>query len=388
MHPVTFARLQAWLVEVPLNPEWSASPELGGHMSGPPRLILRVEDRDGHFGWGEGATTLAPDSIRSVLRKLARSELPQLRPADLDLWPEPTYYQRPAAPSPHAPNLANLRHRNRHPLQGAVEMSCLDLIARRAGLPLYMLFGGKWRDAIPTDYWMGRVTPGDARRCVARGRALGFHGVKLKATLEDDNVAVLEAIKAEAGPAWSVTVDPNGRFYRLSDALPQIQAMDAVGNMQVLEDPFPRFHLAEFAALRARIQARVVVHIDPPESLHQVIASGAAGGLNLDSHVQGLTAWRMAAATADAANLPIWHGSGLDLGIATAAQLHACAATPNCQLPGDQAGPWIRTSSLLRTPLVVRHGRVEVPAGPGLGVEVDCDALENHTRAQFDERGA
>src|SRR5690242_20127350 len=102
MHSPALARLQAWLVEVPLDQEWSASPELGGHISGPPRLILRLEDHDGNFGWGESATTLAPESIRAALRKLVRSNLDQLRPADLDLWPEPTYYQRPAAPSLHA----------------------------------------------------------------------------------------------------------------------------------------------------------------------------------------------------------------------------------------------------------------------------------------------
>jgi muconate cycloisomerase len=180
-----------------------------------------------------------------------------------------------------------------------------------------------------------------------------------------------------------VTVDPNGRFYRLDDALPVIRAMDAVGNMSILEDPFPRFHLAEFVELRPLIKGRLVLHVDPPETLHQVIAARAAGGLNLDSSVQGLLAWRSQAAMAAQSNLPVWHGSGLDLGVATAAQLHLAAATPNCQLPGDQSGPWLRESTLVKTPFVVEQGHVLVPPGEGNGIEVDLDAVERYSSKKW-----
>jgi muconate cycloisomerase len=384
MKPEAVTGVAAWLVSVPMWEEWAASPEMGGHILGGNRLILRVQDASGHEGWGEGNTALGPEQIDPVLRLLPGKKWDELHLPLLDLWPVPTYYHQPAAPSPYAPNLANLAHRLRHPLQAPVEMALLDLLARRAEVPLHLLFGGACRRAVPVDYWMGRTTPEHAKRCVARAKALGFTGIKLKTTLEDPNVERLEAIREEGGPDWSVTVDPNGRFYRLDDALATIQAMDAVGNMEVLEDPFPRFHLPEFAALRPRIRARVVVHIDPVESFHSVVTSGAAGGLNIGSEPLGMLGWRYLAAAADRANLPIWQGSGLDLGIATAAQLHACAAAPNCQLPGDQAGPWLRESTLVRTPFVVRDGCVEVPAGPGLGVEIDYDALSRYTQHHWD----
>lgn len=379
------ASITAWMVHVPLLEEWAASPELGGHLHGPPRLILCVRDEDGREGWGEGTTTLPYEEIREILGNLVRCRLSDLRLIMLDLWGAATpYFQRPLPPSPFAADPANFQHRLRHPLQAPVEMALLDLIARRAEIPLHTFFGGAWRARVPVDYWMGRTTPEHAARCVKRGLSLGFAGIKLKTTLEDENVARLEAICEAGGADWKVTVDPNDRFYRLDDALKTILAMDAVGNMSILEDPFPRFHLHEFAALRPRLKARVVLHIDPPESLHQVILAQAVGGLNLDSHVQGLLAWRMQAATAAQFNLPVWHGSGLDLGIATAAQLHLAAATPNCVLPGDQSGPWLRESSLVKTCFDVQCGTVRVPEGAGLGVEVDRDALECYIKASWD----
>ncbi len=379
----TLKSFTAWLVKVPLLEEWASSPEYGPHSSGPPRLILRLVDDEGTVGWGEGGTTLDAASLSESLSQLPGTELQANRLSLLDLHASPTYWHQPTFPSPFQPDAAKIRHRLRHPLQNAVEMALLDLTARRAGVPLCHLFGGAWRDWVAVDYWMGRVSPEHAGRCVRRARELGFNGLKLKTTLEDPNVERLEAIKAEGGADFHVTVDANGRFYRLDDALSTLGAMDRVGNMRILEDPFPRHDYAACAALRGRISARTVAHIDPPESLLAVLQQGAVGGLNLDSHVQGLWGWRMQASVADAFNLPVWHGSGLDLGIATAAQLHLAAATPNCELPGDQAGPWLREADLLQTRLSVQDGAIQVPSGPGLGIEVDRVQIERYATAHF-----
>ncbi len=136
-----------------------------------------------------------------------------------------------------------MKYRLRHPLQCPVEMALLDLTARRAQVLLAQIFGGAWRTQIPVDYWMGRVTLNMPSLVSAEAKQLGFNGIKLKTTLEDPNVERLSAIRAEAGPEFSVTVDANGRFYRFDDALSTLSAMDEVGNMKILEDPFPRQRL-------------------------------------------------------------------------------------------------------------------------------------------------
>jgi muconate cycloisomerase len=368
--------LQAWVVSVPLLPEWASSEVYGPHVTPSPRLILHVTDGDGFSGWGEGPANLRGESLRECLVLLPGSPLQQWCPSLLNLHARPSYWQEPPRP-PFRPDPARLRHRLRHPLQCAVETALLDLTARRAGMPLSHLFGGTWKDRVAVDYWMGRETPDRAALCTRRAVELGFRGIKFKTALEDENVERLEAIRAEAGPEFRVTVDPNGRFYRFADAIATIQAMDAVGNMHVLEDPFPRHDPGgSCAGLQGRIRARVVAHLDPPEALCAVLQHGQVDGLNIDSHTQGLWAWHRQAAAADAFNLPVWHGSGLDLGIATAAQLHLAAATPNCDLPGDQCGPWLREAHLLKTPLTVENGMVQVPAGPGLGVDADPDQID------------
>lgn len=147
----------------------------------------------------------------------------------------------------------------------------------------------------------------------------------------------------------------------------------------VLEDPFPRFHLEDFKALRCKIAASVVVHIDPPESLRSVIASGTAGGLNLDSAAVGPFQWRVLAGAAEQANLSVWHGGGCDLGIGTAWHLQLATSAPNCRLPGDQSGPWLREHTLIKQPFQIVDGCIVVPPGPGIGVDVDMAAVESYT---------
>ena len=370
---------QRWQVTVPLLPGLTDSPVFGKNPERVDyRYLLRIRDSDGFEGWGETILSASETVLDDALEMLIGQPLSGLRTVFLGLWPpDSIYWQRPSPPSPYAQNPANLQHRLRHPMQLLIEMALCDLTARRAGVPLCHLFGGAWRDRILVDYWMPRTTPEHARQCVQRGLELGFTGIKLKTTLEDPNVERLEAIREEA-PDWKVTVDANGRFYRLDDALPVLRKMDAVGNVGIFEDPFPRFHLQDFAALRRHVNASVVVHIDPPESLWAVLQSGAAGGLNIDCHT-GLFHWRTQVGAAEVANLPVWIGSGLDLGIRTAAQLHLAASAPNCQLPSDQVSPWLRESHLLTEDFTIRDGCVMLPEGPGLGIEVDLDAVDHYT---------
>ena len=77
------------------------------------------------------------------------------------------------------------------------------------------------------------------------------------------------------------------------------------------------------------------------------------------------------------AGIPVWHGSAHELGILDAAILHACAAAPACTYPSDILSCQ-RVHNLLATPLDVVDSCIRVPDGPGLGVELDEDALQRY----------
>ena len=78
------------------------------------------------------------------------------------------------------------------------------------------------------------------------------------------------------------------------------------------------------------------------------------------------------------AGIPVWHGSGVGLGISEAAILHSAAAAKACTLSSDVVGEKIRSNDLIVEPIRFADGSALVPQGPGLGVELDMDAVEKY----------
>jgi glucarate dehydratase len=67
--------------------------------------------------------------------------------------------------------------------------------------------------------------------------------------------------------------------------------------------------------------------------------------------------------------------SNSHLGISLAAMVHLAAATPNLTYACDTHWPWKTEEVVKGDPLPFRDGAIRVPDGPGLGVELDRDAL-------------
>jgi muconate cycloisomerase len=84
------------------------------------------------------------------------------------------------------------------------------------------------------------------------------------------------------------------------------------------------------------------------------------------------------AAIAHAAGIPCWHGSGVDLGIMELSYLHAAAAARNCVLGSDFVGSWTREDDLILEGLHFEDGYAIVPQKPGLGCELDLEAIERY----------
>jgi muconate cycloisomerase len=87
------------------------------------------------------------------------------------------------------------------------------------------------------------------------------------------------------------------------------------------------------------------------------------------------------AGIAEAAGKPVWHGSGVDLGILDMAYVHACAAAKNCTMASDIIGNFLREDDLIVEPLRFADGYALVPQTPGLGVVLDEEAVKKYSVA-------
>lgn len=132
------------------------------------------------------------------------------------------------------------------------EAAAFDIMGKKRGLPAYQLLGGGYRDWVEVDYCTGRRTTADAIRKAKEGQQSGFHGIKFKCNLLDDVVAWAEDIFKECGPSFRIVLDPNARFERPAEVLRLSARLEAIGNIQCLEDPVPRWNLRWYRLLREK----------------------------------------------------------------------------------------------------------------------------------------
>ena len=322
-----------------------------------PKLILRVHWTDGLVGLGECYRDHDWDRVDAIAGRLVGLEMDELV---LQRLPIPRCREH-----------------------DGFECALWDSYAKARGMPLVDLLGGPVRPRVLVGAWSGHRRTEDVGPLAERFASQGFTSLKLKCDLDDDVVGWCRAI-ADAAPDMRVILDPNERWERSAEARTRLAGLAEVGNVLCLEDPIPRWMLDEYRDLRRSSAVPIALHVSLPYAEHgqriqdaiQAIQQRAVDGFNFNA---GLDVFRRLDAIADAAGLPCWHGSELDLGILEAAYLHACAAAPSCRWPSDVFGRLIRTHDLLATPLGIEPPYADVPTGPGLGVELDEDAVRAHT---------
>ncbi|MGH9327657.1 MAG: mandelate racemase/muconate lactonizing enzyme family protein [Terriglobia bacterium] len=263
------------------------------------------------------------------------------------------------------------------------EAAIFDLAGKKLGVPACRLLGGAFREWVEVDYWSGRRTTSDAIRKAEEGRAAGFHGIKFKCNLNDDVAAWAEGARQACGPEFSIVLDPNCRFERPAEVMRFSRRLEEAGNIRCLEDPVPRWNLGWYRLLREKTALPIALHVALPymelgQTIQDAIRAVQMEAVDYFNFNCGIANFVRLADIADAAGIPCWHGSEVDLGILEASYLHACAAARNCTLPSDIFGQLLREDDLIVEPLEITGGQARVPQKPGLGVTLDFDALERY----------
>ena len=261
----------------------------------------------------------------------------------------------------------------------AVEIAVWDLTARNAGVPLRYLLGGA-QDTVVAYASGGYYRTEDHRvnltAEIERYRELGFTDFKLRfggLPLREDLERVADARRA-LDPSARLAVDANNAWRTLREAL---EAIDALAQYDIwwVEEPFAPDDIANHALLTAHSPIPIATgEIEATRwGFGQLVDQCAATILQPDACVIGGISewWRVASLAAEEsiAVIPHWH-----------ANLHAqlAAATPNC--PAVEYFALSEDSynfeRLVANPLTVADGRIVLDQTPGIGVEIDWEAVD------------
>jgi len=321
-----------------------------------PKLLVRLELADGTVGWGEFYRDHDWSRVRAVSANLLGEDLLALRLQDLPI-PLCREYD-------------------------GFETALWDAYAKHLGVPLHRLLGGAVQERVKVGAWSSHRTVEEVGGYAGGFHEQGFDCIKFKCDLEDDVLGWCEAIRRDA-PGMKVIFDPNQRWESSGDARAILRALEAVGNVLLVEDPLPRWQLHDYARLRQFTSIPIVRHVSLPyvsmgQRAHDAIDAlmhHAVDGFNFNA---GLAKFKQLDAIAEAAGLRCWHGSEVDLGILEAVYVHQAAAARSCVWPSDIFGRMIRSHDLLEEPLRVEPPYVRTPEGAGIGVTPDLAAIAAH----------
>ena len=277
------------------------------------------------------------------------------------------------------------------------EHALWDIVGKTAGLPLHKVMGA-YRDKIPlypTCVWPGAanqtdVTPRQQAEDLAGYAARGYKAVKIRAWRPDpmDDVEVVRLIRERVGGREKLevmvdrTAQYSGTTWDYPTALRVANAL-AAHEATWLEEPFTRGDIQLHARLRAETALDITGGEHQPPDVYRGYLQGEAFDILQPHCALPLSTLKKIAGMAELFGVVcVFHGShGLDLvgSLQVAATIRTCwtqevVFTTPPELPEDA---WSPLNVLVKngTLFTVKNGCVQIPDAPGLGIDLDEEAL-------------
>lgn len=261
----------------------------------------------------------------------------------------------------------------------AIEMALWDIIGKALKLPLYSVFGGKFRNEIPCVGYAGFVTPEKIGDAAEKYVDMGFKTIKIKLGIREDyDIECPVAVRKAIGYGVKLRADANQAWNPMT-AITQIRKLESL-DLQYVEQPVPRWDLEGLKRVTKSVNIPITV-CEGNYNMYdafKIIFNEAATFINIDpKRAGGLSRARKSFILCEAAGYPAGFHGGAELSIANAAKVHLAVATPNFPLAMDSLLHWC-TDDVVVEPLCYKNGAFIPPEKPGIGMEIDRQKLQKY----------
>ena len=343
-------------------------------------LFLEIRTDSGLVGLGEAGLWGYPDAAEQVIHSFESSLI------DQDPLRIEHHYQ--------------FLYRNAHfrgaavsGALGAIDIALWDIAGKHFGAPAWQLLGGKCRDRVRCYVHITGDTPEELAKSAQQETDAGFTAVRFVplpsgyermrySRILEEAVARVAAVREQVGPDIDLCVEIHRR----------LTPMEATGLAQelvpfrifFLEDPI----LPDSTQSKGRLAAQMPVPIATGERLHtifefrELLEAGACQFIRPDVCLAGgLTQCKKIAALAESYQVGVIpHNPLSPVSTAACVQLDACI--PNMVLQeytGDDKPP---KCEIVKNTLELQNGYIRVPEVPGIGVELNHEALSRFPASQ------
>jgi L-alanine-DL-glutamate epimerase-like enolase superfamily enzyme len=361
--PIRIERVEAIPVSVPYrHREVSAVVARDGVSD----VLVRVEAQAGRVAWGEACCGADTASVAAAVEAMAPLVVGR------DAWNREAMRRDLFG---HA--LWQFRYGTGSFAWGGIEMALWDLCGRAAGEPVWRLLGGLLQ---PRPTYFAYLQRGDQESLAAQcadGLAAGYDVFYLKVGLDDtEDRRMVAQVREALGPGPRLRLDANAAWTP-AQALRNLEAM-AEHDLDFVEQPVRESPIDLLRELRRRSPVALCANegLWSEADCYARMRAQQADVFCLSAYwVGGLAAFHRLAWVAHAEGLAVCKHTHGELGLAAAAGHHVCLAIPN-GVDGHQQTASIMAHDVLREQLPIATGPAWGPIeAPGLGVEVDEDAV-------------
>lgn len=255
-------------------------------------------------------------------------------------------------------------------LGAGLQMALYDLVGKALEVPAYRLFNlPKVRDWCPIAWWNTKMGPedlaGEAQDAVEQGYI--FHKFKTRPWI--DVYEQVEQISAVTPPHYRLDLDWNSMLLNVGNAAPVLQRLDQYERVSIYEGPIPQDDVEGLRELRRKVAKPIALHFGVPP-FPTAVAESVCDGFVCGGGVARLL---QQGALAAEFHKPFWLQL-VGTGLITAFAAHLGSVLTFAQWPMITCLNNY-TDDLLSEALQIQGGHVRVPEKPGLGVEIDQDAL-------------
>ncbi|MGH2614960.1 MAG: mandelate racemase/muconate lactonizing enzyme family protein [Thermomicrobiales bacterium] len=337
-------------------------------------VLVRVRTRDGAEGWGEA--TPDPNVTGETWSGTAETLRRDLAPALIG---------RDARDREAALHALDARVEGVSAAKAALDIALHDLVSRSIGIPLWQLLGGRARDSLQISRVVSMGEPEAMAAAATRHVEAGFRTVKVKVGDGDNpqrDARRVAAVREAVGPDIAIKVDVNQGWRSPAVATAAFRVM-APSLPSYIEQPVAWWDMEGLAEVRRQTGATVMIDegCHGPRDMLRAVTLRAADLVNIKLMKTGgiLNALKLNA-IAETAGIQAQIGTMVESSIASAAGLHTAIAIMNVRTV-EMGGPLMLAADIGDACGWYHRDIVSVPDLPGLGIEVDVDAVRQFSEA-------
>ena len=258
-------------------------------------------------------------------------------------------------------------------LGAGLQMALFDAAGKLAGVPVYRLLGNKCREWCPVSFWDHDMSPEKYAIEAKVAAGLGYTCMKMKARPWHDVRETMRLISEATPDHFSIDADWNDFLLNVSNAVPVLRELEETfPKIKIYESPMRMGDASGNRLLREKIRTAIAHHYGavPPRT---AVEMGVCDGFVIGGGVSRTLTDGTFSATV---HMPFFLQM-VGTGLTTSMSLHLGAVLTHAQWPAVNCHE-LYEHNLLTKRIEILGGHARVPEEPGLGVEVDENALEKY----------